>query len=52
MRSLFLNLLLLAAFVLWGVAAWVVAPALGLAVAGLACVVVYVALSDGKGIKS
>lgn len=52
MRALFLNLLLLAAFALWVAASWQVARPLGLAVAGVGCVVLYLALSDGKGIRS
>lgn len=52
MRALLLNLLLLAAFGLVVAASYDVSRALGLAVAGLGCGVLYLALSDGKGIGS
>ena len=52
MRVLLLNLLLLAALGLFVVAAYEVARPFGLAVAGLACVALYLALADGKGIRS
>lgn len=52
MRALFLNLLLLAALGLFVVAAYDVARPFGLAVAGVGCVVLYLGLADGKGLRS